>query len=76
MNSYIIYIGDEVLSILRFNLEPEALYYIYSEEEKEYKCLTIEEALKISKEYKSKNGKELIRYSKNENKANNQIHEQ
>ena len=50
----------EIISIIRFNLKPEPIYYIYSEEEANYKLASIEEILRIDKEYTSKNGEKLI----------------
>ena len=50
----------EIISILRFNLKPEPIYYIYSEEEGIYKLAPIEEIIRIDNEYTSKNGKKLI----------------
>lgn len=50
----------EVLSIIRFKLNSDFLYYLYSQDTHEYELLPIEEAIKISEEYKSKSGAELI----------------
>ena len=49
-----------ILSILRFNLKPEPIFYLYSEETQQYELLSSEEALKISHEYTSKNNHNLI----------------
>ena len=53
--------GDEVkvLSILRFNLEPEPLYYLYSEEKHQYVLLPYEDALRICEGYTDKNNQNL-----------------
>lgn len=50
----------KVLSILRFNLKPEPLYYLYSEDTQQYELLSTEDALKIAKEYKDKNHHDLV----------------
>lgn len=47
-------------SILRFNLKPEPIYYLYSNDTQQYELLSSEEALQISREYKSKNGQSLV----------------
>ena len=50
----------KVLNILRFNLKPEPIYYLYSEDTQQYELLSSEEALKISHEYTSKNNHSLV----------------
>ena len=50
----------EIISVIRFNLKPEPIYYIYSEELENYRLASIEEITKIDQEYTSRNGNKLI----------------
>jgi len=50
----------EVLSILRFNIEPEPIYYLYSKKSGKYELLSIKDILKINRDYKEKNNHNLV----------------
>ena len=50
----------KVLSVLRFNLNPEPIYYLYSQDTQQYVLLSIEDALLIDRDYKDKNGRKLV----------------
>lgn len=54
--------GDqlEILSIIRFNLKPEPIFYLYSEASQQYELLTAEEAFQLTKDYKDKNHHDLL----------------
>lgn len=49
--------GDQlkILSIIRFNLKPEPIFYLYSEVSQQYELLTAEEAFQLTKDYKDTN---------------------
>ena len=50
----------DIVSIIRFNLKPEPIYYIYSDEIKNYRLASLEEVYSIEKEYKTKREKKLV----------------
>lgn len=58
----------KILSILRFNLQPEPIYYLYSDDSQQYELLSSEDALKISYEYKAKNNRNLVEPYDGENR--------